>query len=277
MSCAQFAQALQITVHRRNAVHVAGDRLDDQAGDLVAQFGEQCLCRREVVVRQGEREVGVRLRHARRGRHAEGQRTGAGLDQKTVAMTVVAALELHNLAAAGGAAGEPDRRHGRLGAGIDHAHHLDRRDQPRDRFGHHHFGRARRTEGKTVAHRALHRLAHGRMVVTDDHRAPRADVVDVARSLHVPQICAIGASGEERFATDRLECAHRRIHAAGQQAEGTLEQFMVGRHLILRVCAGETAGRNAAPSGIRPRLRTARKCWRRNRRLPRSATRHCPA
>src|SRR3546814_2189176 len=43
------------------------------------------------------------------------------------------------------------------------------------------------------------------------------------RSLDIPQIRAIGASGEERFAADRLECAHRRIHAAGQQRKRSEE------------------------------------------------------
>ena len=37
---------------RRDQVHVAGDRLDDDGGDLVALRGEQRLDRREVVVRQ---------------------------------------------------------------------------------------------------------------------------------------------------------------------------------------------------------------------------------
>ena len=48
----------------------------------------------EVVVGQGQREVGQRLRHAGRIGHAQGQRAGAGLDQEGIAVAVVAALEL---------------------------------------------------------------------------------------------------------------------------------------------------------------------------------------
>ena len=200
----------------------------------------------EVVVRQGQGEVGIRLRHAGRGRHAEGQCAGAGLDQEAVAVAVVAAFEFHELRAAGGAAGEADRRHRRLGAGVDHAHHLDRGNQPGDRFGHGHFGRAGRAERQTVLHRAFDRLAHGGMIVTDDHRSPRADVVDVARAFDVPQVRGVRPRGEERFAADRLERAHRRVHAAGHQWQGTLEEFVVGHRADSRSGAYRSAKRCAA-------------------------------
>ena len=70
---------------------------------------------------------------------------------------------------------------------------------------------------------SLDRRAHVRMVVAGDHRPPRADVVDVALAFDVPQIGAVGVVGEERLAADRLESAHRRIDAAGQQAQCALE------------------------------------------------------
>ena len=70
----------------------------------VAAFSEQRRRSVEVVVRQRQREVGGAVRHARRGRHAEGQRAGAGLDQEAVAVAVIAALEFDDLAAAGEAA-----------------------------------------------------------------------------------------------------------------------------------------------------------------------------
>ena len=158
---AQLAQALQIAVARRDAIHVAGDRLDDQRRRSRRRASANKSLRGvEIVVRQGQREIGERLRHARRSRHAERQRAGAGLDQERIAVAVIAAFELDDARAAGGAAREADRRHRRLGAGVDHAHHLDRRHQARDRFGHRHFGRARRAERQAVAHRALDRGAH---------------------------------------------------------------------------------------------------------------------
>ena len=38
-----------------------------------------------------------------------------------------------------------------------------------------------------------HRVEHGRMVVADDHRAPGADVVDVAVAVDVDQVRAFRA------------------------------------------------------------------------------------
>ncbi len=91
----------------------------------------------DVVVVERHGVSGERLRHARRGGHAEGQRTGAGLDQQGIGMAVVAALELHDGVAAGEAARQADGAHGRLGAGTDEAHQLDGRhefdDAPRER------------------------------------------------------------------------------------------------------------------------------------------------
>ena len=61
------------------------------------------------------------------GRQAEGGDAGAGLGEQRVDVAVVAAGELDDTAAAGEAAGQPDRAHRRLGAGVDQPHLLDRR------------------------------------------------------------------------------------------------------------------------------------------------------
>jgi hypothetical protein len=50
---------------------------------------------------------------------AERDDAGAGAGQQRVDVAVVAAGELHDLAAAGEAARQPDRAHRRLGAGVD--------------------------------------------------------------------------------------------------------------------------------------------------------------
>ena len=60
-------------------------------------------------------------------------RPAAGTDQERVGVTVVAALELDHTGPPGGGAGQTDRRCGRLGARVDHAHHLDARHQRHDR------------------------------------------------------------------------------------------------------------------------------------------------
>ena len=242
MARAQLAQVLQVALARRQAVGVADHRLDDQAGDLLPGLLEQGGRRLEVVVGQRQGEVGQAAGHARRGRHAEGQRATAGLDQERVAVAVVAAFELDDLAAPGRAARQPDRRQRGLGPGVDHAHHLARGHQRGDALGHGHFRRARRAVRQAVADRFLHRLAHARVVVADDHRAPGADVVDVAVVVHVVEVGAIGTGDEERLPADRLEGAHRRVDAAGHQRARAGEQG-VGAFVVHAWVSGADRGK----------------------------------
>ena len=65
-------------------------------------------------------------------------------------MAVVAAFELHDLAAARVAAREPQRRHRRLGARGHEAHHLHRRQQAAERLGHLDLELGRRAERQAV-------------------------------------------------------------------------------------------------------------------------------
>ena len=85
---------------RRDQVHVAGDRLDDDAGDRVALRRERGLDRVEIVVRQ-RRSSRWRSPAARRPTTAaERQRARARLHEQAVAVAVIAAFELDDLRAA---------------------------------------------------------------------------------------------------------------------------------------------------------------------------------
>jgi hypothetical protein len=63
--------------------------------------------------------------------------------------------------------------------------------------------------------RFLHGLHHVRVGVADDRRPPRADVVDIALAVGIPEVRAFGAGDEARRAAHRTEGAHRRVDAAG--------------------------------------------------------------
>ena len=110
----------------------------------------------------------------------------AGLDQQRVGMAVVAALELDDLVAAGGAARQPQRAHRRLGARADQAHLLDRRHAARGspRRARSRARSARRTRGRRRRPRCTASSTAG-MAVAEDHRPPGADVVDVALAFGV--------------------------------------------------------------------------------------------
>ena len=107
---AQLAQPLHEGQAGAHEVHVAGDRLDHHAGQLGAVDGEGLFELRDVVVLEHQRVLHHLGRHAGAGRVAEGGQARAGLDQQRVGMAVVAALELDDLAAAGGAARQADAR-----------------------------------------------------------------------------------------------------------------------------------------------------------------------
>ncbi len=89
---------------RRDASHVADDGLDDDASNLVLELAEGGFDCTYVVVGQRQCELDEFFWHAGRSGNAEGRDTRARLHQQRVAMTVIAALKLHDhLAARGGA------------------------------------------------------------------------------------------------------------------------------------------------------------------------------
>ena len=114
------AQALEEAVVGRDEAHVGGDRLDDDARGVVVELGHLVVGRDDGVGHGGVGDAG-------RAGQAEGGEPAAGLGEQQVAVAVVVAGELHDLAAAGVAAGHPDGRHGGLGARRHEADELHRR------------------------------------------------------------------------------------------------------------------------------------------------------
>jgi len=60
-----------------------------------------------------------------------------------------------------------------------------------------------------VVELAAHRVEHVRVAVAEDHRAPGADVVDIALVILVDDVGALGVLEEQRCAADAAEGAHR--------------------------------------------------------------------
>ncbi len=70
---AALSQRFQKAGNRRHAVHIAGDWLYDNAGNLLAHFFKETLYTFTVVVGQHVREIGVGFWHPERIRFAECQ------------------------------------------------------------------------------------------------------------------------------------------------------------------------------------------------------------
>ena len=224
---AELAAALHEGHGGSHEIHVAGDRLDDDAGDVPGVQRERFFELRDVVVLQHHGVLHHFGGHAGAGRVAESGEAGAGFHEQRVGMAVITAFELDDGVAAGRAAGEANRAHARFGAGTHQADHLDRRHQAHDLLGQLDLALGRRAEGKALHGGLLHRLQHRGMAVPEDHRSPRSDVVDVALAVRVPEVRPQRARDETRCAAHGAERAHRRIHAAGNELARALEKLLV--------------------------------------------------
>ena len=223
----QLAAALHEGHAGADKIHVAGNRLDHQAGRAAAVQSKAFFQLDQVVVFEYQRVLHHFRRHASAGWVAEGRQPGASLDQQGVGVAVVATFELDDLAATGRAARQANRTHRCLSARTDQPHHLDRRHELDDFFGEFDLALGRRTERKTFQQRFLHRVHDSRMTVPQNHRPPGADVVDIPFVIGVPEVGAVCPLYKTGCATHRLEGAHRGIHAAGNCFSGALKKLFV--------------------------------------------------
>ena len=131
----EISKDLQKIATRRNTAHVANNRLDNDAGNLVPPF-VKFFCKSGGIVEWEHRsEFGKAGGHARTIRQSQSGHSGSSLDEKAVAVTMVAAVEFDDAFASREAAGQADRAQCRFGAGIHEAHLLDRRNDSCDQFG----------------------------------------------------------------------------------------------------------------------------------------------
>ncbi len=114
----------------------------------------------------------------------------------------------HGHVATGEAAGQPDRRHRRLGARRHEPDPLDGRAGD-DLLGELDLGLGRSTVRRAAGDRRVDGGQHLGVGVTEQHRPPRADQVDVLVAVDVGQPGARGRADEPGRAADRVERADR--------------------------------------------------------------------
>ena len=106
-------------------------------------------------------------------------------------MAVITAFELDDLVAPGETAGKPHARHRGFGAAVHHPHLFNRRHPAADQFRHLHFEWIGNAEADAARRRFADRVDHDRRRMTENRRAPGADVIDVFVPIDVPDFCAL--------------------------------------------------------------------------------------
>ena len=185
---------------------------------------------------------------------------GARLHEQEIRVPVVAADELDDLRPPGEGARDPNRAHRRLRAGAHEADELEARHRVPDETREVELERARRAEARSLAQRLLERGHDARMRVTEDQRAPREHVVDVAVPVDVDEIGALAAIDEERRAAHRLERTDGRADAARQEIERLrVEPFgRLARHAGAPARARATDSAASSPERMQSGMPTPR-------------------
>src|SRR5690606_30759365 len=211
----QFAQAFQEAGGWAHQVHVAGKRLNDNAGDFAAFLFESIAHGVQIVVVQHQGVADKFGWHACRGGVAKGQQAGTGFDQQTVSVAVVTAFKLDDGVAAGKATGQTNGAHGGFGAGADQTHLLDGRQHFGQGFSQHDFAFGRRAVGQAVYGGFLYGLDNVRIGVAQNGRSPGTHVVRVLLAVCIPDVRALSAFDKARGAAHGTEGTDGRVDAAG--------------------------------------------------------------
>ena len=208
-----------------HGAHVAGRGLRDNAGNL-AWVLRKCLAHGlDIVIRNDDGIGRRRARNARGIRQRKGRHAGAGRGQQRIHVAVVAALELQDFGAAGVAAGQAHRRHGGLGAGVNHAHLIGRGARD-DGLREQSLTLGGRAEAQATRSGLLHGLHNLWVRIAVNHRAIGANQVNVLVAVDVPQARARTALNHASLATHGAKRAHRRVHPARNHLGGTLKPLL---------------------------------------------------
>ena len=145
-------------------------------------------------------------------------------------MAVIAALKLDDFILSGCAACDTHRAHDRLRAGVDHANHLNIRHHGHDQIRQIRLALGRCAKAQTVFHGLLDCAQHLRIGVSQNHRSPRADIINVLYAVHICDVGALCGLDKARRHADRAVGAHRTIDTARHYFLCLFKQLFRGIH-----------------------------------------------
>ena len=235
------ADRLQVAVVGQADADVLHHRLDDEGGDVAA--GEHPLEGGGVVVGDDDRvgehaagDAGGRRHRCRAVGRPGGGEVGLHRDEQLVVVAVVAALDLDDLLAAGGATGDAHGVHRRLGAGVG--------EPPQrqavalgEELGDDGVRLGGRDVERAVVELGLDRGADGRVHVPGEQRAEAHVEVDVPVAVDVDHVRPGRVGDHDRMRVVGLEARRdaEREDLAGplRRRLRTLGAFRVGGELPL--------------------------------------------
>ena len=210
----QVAQPLQKALCRRNNAHIGSNRLHNHRCHLIFVGGKQLLHAVQIIVSRCQRVLRNGCGYTGGIRSALCQRTGASLDQHGIGMSVIAALKLDDFIPSGGATCQTHRTHDGLGAGIDHAYHLNMGYHGNHQLCQPGFQSGGRTEAQTMLHNLCHSVQYLRVGMSQNHRAPGAHIINIFHTVHISDIRTLCAADKPRCHAYGTISPNRTVHAA---------------------------------------------------------------
>ena len=156
---------------------------------------------------------------------AERGEAGAGLGEKTVRVSVVAAFKFQDEIALGDAARETHRAHGGFGAAGDEADFFDERNGTCDQRGEFEFEFGGDAEAGAAPGLVGDGGADGGIGVAEQDGAPGADEIEKLVAVNVIEVSTFAALDDERVAAHGAEGAHGAVDAADKEFCGAIEDF----------------------------------------------------
>src|SRR5262249_42048583 len=140
-------------------------------------------------------------------------------------MSVIAAAEFDDVVAPGDTASKSDGAHGGFGAARAEADFFQPRDGAIDERGELDFQFVGYAKAGSALRLVGDRLGDVGIGVAEQHRTPRADVVEILVAVDVEKILALAAIDHQWIGGNGAERSDRAVDAADENFFGASEQF----------------------------------------------------
>ncbi|TWM21358.1 hypothetical protein CHCC15075_2229 [Bacillus licheniformis] len=172
MRLSQLAKPFEEPFNRRYDAHIASDRFNDDACNVISEFLKDKFHAFQIIVRNGNRVFCNAFRNSGAVREAECRYSRARFNQQGITVSMVAAFKFYDFVTACVSARQPQGAHRRLRTGAHHPDDFYGRNAVDDKLGKLGFQFCRRTEACPVFCRLLNLFHHFFIAVAQNKRSP---------------------------------------------------------------------------------------------------------